>query len=777
MHGKETNIKEFNLLKVSEGENGIKGVNWIYEGEIAKHERVPFNQNTRLNGKLSLKYIAKIKLGTQLFESSNVLIRIPDTFKKIFKQAEEKGYDFRKYISVSVEYPHPWGAGIKYETKKYNWNEIQYKYGDTILLQVPMASFLVLARFTTDITFNYGDLIRDADIVPNNSVNDEMDFTWTTNILDWTVIGDKKTHVSVNPLVIGNSIEKPTINAENKIISVGDKFDPLEGVTAFDGHGKPIDVVVKLNTVDSSNPGIYIVVYFATDIYGNGVEKGITVTVKAKNPTEKPIIYAENKIINIGDEFDPKNGVYAIDSEGHVLDVNIEANTVDVNTPGSYIVIYSAIDKYGNEAQKHITVTVKAKNPEVKPKIYAENKTINVGDEFDPKKDVYATDSEGLILQVDVEVNTVDINTPGSYIVVYSATDRHGNKAKEVITVTVKVKDPTEKPTIYAENQTINVGDEFDPKKDVYAIDSEGHVLDVNIEANTVDVNMPGNYIVVYSAIDKYGNRAEKPIIVIVKAPTEKPTIYAEDKIIQVGDKFDPLEGVSATDAKGNPIEVVVELNTVNPDEPGKYEVKYSATDKYGNRAEKSITVTVIENKDYSITANDFNIDSDTYLTGDVGKDVAKIEIEINGKILNVVEPNVNGGYRAYVRSYITSVNDIVKAISLDKDERKKEFAMAKLIYNNVILSAEDYTIGEDRVVRGKVDERATKVVLYDTDENAGIRQGKINTDGTYEISAVDIITSKSKNYAVVAFEGNTELKRVVVNVKESNNDYILTAK
>ncbi|MEC3336534.1 DUF5011 domain-containing protein [Bacillus cereus] len=593
MRGKENNIKEFNLLEVSEGENGIKGVNWIYEGGIAKHERVPFNQNTRLNGKLSLKYIAKINLGTQLFESSNVLIRIPDTFKKIFKQAEEKGYDFKKYISVSVEYPHPWGAGIKYETKKYNWNEIQYKYGDTILLQVPRASFLVLARFTTDITFNYGDLIRDADIVPNNSVNDEMDFTWTTNILDWTVIGDKKTHVSVNPLVIGNSIEKPTINAENKIISVGDKFDPLEDVTAFDGHGKPIDVVVKLNTVDSSNPGIYIVVYFAMDMYGNGVEKGITVTVKAKNPIEKPIIYAENKIINIGDEFDPKNGVYAIDSEGHVLDVNIEANTVDVNTPGSYIVIYSAIDKYGNEAQKHITVTVKAKNPEVKPKIYAENKTINVGDEFDPKKGVYATDSEGLILQVDVEANTVDINTPGSYIVVYSATDRHGNKAKEVITVTVKVKDPTEKPTIYAENKTINVGDEFDPKKDVYAIDSEGHVLDINIEANTVDVNVPGNYIVVYSAVDKYGNRAEKPIIVIVKTPTEKPTIHAEDKIIQVGDKFDPLEGVSATDTKGNPIKVVVELNTVNSDEPGKYEVKYSATDRYGNRAEKSITVTV----------------------------------------------------------------------------------------------------------------------------------------------------------------------------------------
>ncbi|HFU7090453.1 TPA: immunoglobulin-like domain-containing protein, partial [Bacillus cereus] len=154
------------------------------------------------------------------------------------------------------------------------------------------------ARFTTDITFNYGDLIRDADIVPNKGNYDEMDMTWTTNIIDWTVIGDKKTHVDVNPLVIGNAIEKPTINAEDKVINVGDKFDPLEGVSATDGEGNPLKVVVESNTVDSKKPGSYKVKYSATDKYGNKAEKTITVTVTAKDPTEKPTIYAENKTIN-----------------------------------------------------------------------------------------------------------------------------------------------------------------------------------------------------------------------------------------------------------------------------------------------------------------------------------------------------------------------------------------------------------------------------------------------------------------------------------------------
>ncbi|HFU7090446.1 TPA: immunoglobulin-like domain-containing protein, partial [Bacillus cereus] len=345
------------------------------------------------------------------------------------------------------------------------------------------------------------------------------------------------------------------------------------------------------NTVDTNTSGNYIVIYSATDKYGNKAEKHITVTVKAKDPTEKPTIYAENKTINVGDEFDPKKDVYAIDSEGRILQVEVEANTVDTKQPGSYIVVYSATDRYGNKAKEVITVTVKAKDPTEKPTIYAENKTINVGDEFDPKKDVYAVDVEGHVIDVNVVANTVDTNTPGSYIVVYSATDKYGNKAEKAITVTVKA--PTEKPTINAEDKTIQVGDKFDPLEGVSATDGEGNPLEVVVESNTVNPNEPGSYKVKYSATDKYGNKAEKTITVTVKAPTEKPTINAEDKTIQVGDKFDPLEGVSATDGEGNPLEVVVESNTVNPNEPGSYKVKYSATDKYGNKAEKTITVTV----------------------------------------------------------------------------------------------------------------------------------------------------------------------------------------
>ncbi|TKH19377.1 DUF5011 domain-containing protein, partial [Bacillus cereus] len=70
--------------------------------------------------------------------------------------------------------------------------------------------------------------------------------------------------------------------------------------------------------------------------------------------------YAENKTINVGDKFDPKEGVYAIDSEGSVVQVDVEINTVNPNEPGIYIVKYSATDKYGNKAEKYIQITVKS---------------------------------------------------------------------------------------------------------------------------------------------------------------------------------------------------------------------------------------------------------------------------------------------------------------------------------------------------------------------------------------------------------------------------------
>lgn len=85
--------------------------------------------------------------------------------------------------------------------------------------------------------------------------------------------------------------EVPVIHAEDKTLTVGDEFDPLEDVTATDKEDGSItltpDNVIK-NEVDTTKAGVYEVVYKVTDSQGASVTKTITVTVKEKS-TDKPV--------------------------------------------------------------------------------------------------------------------------------------------------------------------------------------------------------------------------------------------------------------------------------------------------------------------------------------------------------------------------------------------------------------------------------------------------------------------------------------------------------
>ena len=83
----------------------------------------------------------------------------------------------------------------------------------------------------------------------------------------------------------------PFINAIDKVLTVGDKFDPLDGVTAFDEEDKDITLTqanIIANNVDTSVAGTYNVTYKVTDKDGASTVKTITVTVKAKDIVDKP---------------------------------------------------------------------------------------------------------------------------------------------------------------------------------------------------------------------------------------------------------------------------------------------------------------------------------------------------------------------------------------------------------------------------------------------------------------------------------------------------------
>ena len=324
-----------------------------------------------------------------------------------------------------------------------------------------------------------------------------------------------------------------------------------------------------------------------------------------------PVIEATDKTIEVGDTFDPKADVTATDEEdGDITDkIEILKNDVNVNEPGIYDVTYKVTDAQGASYTTTIKVTVNPKAAVLNacPVINATDKTLTVGDEFDPLADVTATDEEDgdLTNKIEILKNDVDTTKPGKYEVTYKVTDRKGASYTKSITVTVnpKMEVLNAIPTIKAEDKTLTVGDTFDPKADVTAEDVEDGDLTDKIEVlkNEVDTTKSGKYEVTYKVTDNQGASRTKTITVTINPKieplNEAPTIDVTDKEITVGDKFDPKEGVTAKDKEDGNLTDKIEIlkNTVDPSKPGVYEVTYKVTDSKGASCTKTIKVTVKE--------------------------------------------------------------------------------------------------------------------------------------------------------------------------------------
>ena len=87
--------------------------------------------------------------------------------------------------------------------------------------------------------------------------------------------------VKVVPTPVANN-HVPTINASDKTITVGGKFEPLKDVIANDKEDGDLTSKIKVikNTVDTKKAGTYEVTYQVTDSQGATVTKTIKVTVK-----------------------------------------------------------------------------------------------------------------------------------------------------------------------------------------------------------------------------------------------------------------------------------------------------------------------------------------------------------------------------------------------------------------------------------------------------------------------------------------------------------------
>ena len=237
-------------------------------------------------------------------------------------------------------------------------------------------------------------------------------------------------------------IEKlPVINIpeDTLYLKVGDKFNPMEGVTATD-EGVDItgSVIATPNNIDTSKSGRYEIIYRVEDECGI-VEKRVNVIVE--DPCEvnnAPIINLnkEEITIEVGEEFNPMEGVTATDEGVDVTDrIVVTPNNVDTSVEGNYEIVYTIADNC-TEVKKTLVLNVMPKNPcdiNNLPVINAEDLVIVRGEEFNPMKGVTATD-EGIDITDKVEIvkNTVNVEEVGEYEVVYRVEDECGATEKTI---------------------------------------------------------------------------------------------------------------------------------------------------------------------------------------------------------------------------------------------------------------------------------------------------------------------------------------------------------
>ena len=240
------------------------------------------------------------------------------------------------------------------------------------------------------------------------------------------------------------------------------------------------------------------------------------------------------------------------------------------------------------------------------PVINASDKTISEGSEFNPLEGVTASDTENGNLTNKITYDSdVNPNQVGTYHVTYTVVDNSNFHASK--TITVKVIDDN-LPTITASDKAVKQFTEFNYMDGVKATAHDGTDLtdDVTYE-ETVNTDVADTYKVTYKVKDAKGKEASKTISVKV-IPDEKPVINASDKEIYLNSKFDPLEGVTASDAEDGPIKDIEYDSEVKTDTVGDYKVTYTVKDSHGQVTTKTITVKVIVNQLPVINASDKTI-------------------------------------------------------------------------------------------------------------------------------------------------------------------------
>lgn len=144
--------------------------------------------------------------------------------------------------------------------------------------------------------------------------------------------------------------------------------EPIDLYSYVDSMGKNLNFAdLKIEgVIDYDKTGVYEVLYTLTDKHGNQTIKVLTIKIVDKT---KPVIDSKDIIIDVGDALDLLDGVHVKDNYTNQPNIRIYETNYKPK-PGTYYVIYEAVDEAGNHSYFTRTITVKGQTTEQKIYLY-----------------------------------------------------------------------------------------------------------------------------------------------------------------------------------------------------------------------------------------------------------------------------------------------------------------------------------------------------------------------------------------------------------------------
>ncbi|MCD7747387.1 MAG: DUF5011 domain-containing protein [Firmicutes bacterium] len=263
---------------------------------------------------------------------------------------------------------------------------------------------------------------------------------------------------------------------------------------------------------------------------------------------------------------------------------------------GTYTVTIEAEDSSGNVTSKDTVFEVMA--DDVAPVISGLS-DISVYEHAgapDYLSGVSARDNVDGECEVTYDASGVDLDTVGTYYVIYYAEDVDGNVAEEKRRVIV-MKDEEAPVFSGLTDMTKYKGTSApDYTSGVTATDNVDGSVSFTYDASSVNMKAVGTYYITYTATDEAGNVATATRKLVITDDDEAPVLsgtFSDITLEKHSSAPDYLSGISATDNIDGKVTVTVDDSAVDYDTAGTYYVTYTASDTAGNTATKKRKVTI----------------------------------------------------------------------------------------------------------------------------------------------------------------------------------------